>query len=67
MIGNIVLLTGATDYLSDGNRVIAVKNGHELLSRATGVSFFPFPIARKKRLTEICRPAAQSVPSAAPT
>ncbi|OKL61180.1 hypothetical protein UA08_03603 [Talaromyces atroroseus] len=33
---NVVLLTGSTDYLSDGNRVIAVKNGHELLSRATG-------------------------------
>jgi hydroxyethylthiazole kinase-like sugar kinase family protein len=47
MIGNIVLLTGATDYLSDGNRVIAVKNGHELLSRATGVSFFPFPMAKR--------------------
>uniref|UniRef100_A0A093XQ38 hydroxyethylthiazole kinase n=2 Tax=Talaromyces marneffei PM1 TaxID=1077442 RepID=A0A093XQ38_TALMA len=33
---NIVLLTGKIDYLSDGNRVIAVKNGHELLSKATG-------------------------------
>lgn len=36
--GNIVLLTGAVDYLSDGNRVIAVENGHEILGRATGVS-----------------------------
>ncbi|KAI9367213.1 Hydroxyethylthiazole kinase family-domain-containing protein [Aspergillus egyptiacus] len=33
---NIVLLTGATDYLSDGERVIAVENGHELLGQVTG-------------------------------
>lgn len=40
-IGNIVLITGTVDYLSDGQRVIAVKNGHELLSKATGVSYAP--------------------------
>ncbi|KAL4929896.1 uncharacterized protein BDV17DRAFT_281085 [Aspergillus undulatus] len=33
---NIVLLTGATDYLSDGERVVAVENGHELLGQVTG-------------------------------
>ncbi|CAL5875202.1 uncharacterized protein PFLUO_LOCUS9506 [Penicillium psychrofluorescens] len=33
---NIVLLTGATDYLSDGERVIAVENGHPLLGQVTG-------------------------------
>jgi hydroxyethylthiazole kinase-like sugar kinase family protein len=34
---NIVLLTGAVDYVSDGERVIAVENGHELLGQVTGV------------------------------
>ncbi|PLB41783.1 bifunctional hydroxyethylthiazole kinase/thiamine-phosphate diphosphorylase [Aspergillus candidus] len=33
---NIVLLTGAIDYLSDGERVYAVENGHELLGEVTG-------------------------------
>ncbi|KAB8219944.1 Hydroxyethylthiazole kinase family-domain-containing protein [Aspergillus novoparasiticus] len=33
---NLVLLTGAVDYLSDGERVIAVENGHELLGQVTG-------------------------------
>ncbi|OJJ50565.1 hypothetical protein ASPZODRAFT_126451 [Penicilliopsis zonata CBS 506.65] len=33
---NIVLLTGAVDYLSDGERVIAVENGHEYLGQVTG-------------------------------
>lgn len=33
---NIVLMTGATDYVSDGRRTIAVKNGHEYLGRITG-------------------------------
>ncbi|PWY80495.1 TMP-TENI-domain-containing protein [Aspergillus heteromorphus CBS 117.55] len=32
----LVLLTGATDYLSDGERVVAVENGHELLGQVTG-------------------------------
>lgn len=35
---NVVLLTGAVDYLSDGERVFAVENGHELLGQVTGVS-----------------------------
>jgi thiamine-phosphate diphosphorylase/hydroxyethylthiazole kinase len=33
-----VLMTGAIDYLSDGERVIAVENGHHYLSQVTGVS-----------------------------
>ncbi|EAW06397.1 bifunctional hydroxyethylthiazole kinase/thiamine-phosphate diphosphorylase [Aspergillus clavatus NRRL 1] len=33
---NVVLLTGAVDYLSDGERVIAVENGHEYLGQVTG-------------------------------
>ncbi|RDW93810.1 bifunctional hydroxyethylthiazole kinase/thiamine-phosphate diphosphorylase [Aspergillus mulundensis] len=33
---NIVLLTGAVDYLSDGERVVTVENGHELLGQVTG-------------------------------
>lgn len=30
-------MTGAVDYLSDGERVISVDNGHELLGQVTGV------------------------------
>ncbi|KAJ5669052.1 hypothetical protein N7462_010122 [Penicillium macrosclerotiorum] len=33
---NVVLLTGAVDYLSDGDRVIAVENGHPYLGQVTG-------------------------------
>ncbi|KAJ6131284.1 hypothetical protein N7523_001744 [Penicillium sp. IBT 18751x] len=33
---NIVLMTGAVDYLSDGERVIAVENGHHYLGQVTG-------------------------------
>ncbi|KAJ5084109.1 hypothetical protein NUU61_008688 [Penicillium alfredii] len=33
---NVVLLTGATDYVSDGERVIAVDNGHPYLGQVTG-------------------------------
>ncbi|EPQ30354.1 uncharacterized protein PFL1_01880 [Pseudozyma flocculosa PF-1] len=32
----LVLLSGKTDYLSDGQRVVACDNGHELLGRITG-------------------------------
>lgn len=31
-------MTGTIDYLSDGERVIAVENGHPYLSQVTGVS-----------------------------
>lgn len=33
---NIVLMTGATDFVSDGHRTFAVSNGHEVLGRVTG-------------------------------
>ncbi|KAK1598734.1 hydroxyethylthiazole kinase [Colletotrichum navitas] len=33
---NVVLMTGATDYVSDGGRTFAVENGHELLGQITG-------------------------------
>ncbi|ODM21147.1 hypothetical protein SI65_04200 [Aspergillus cristatus] len=33
---NIILMTGTVDYLSDGERVIAIENGHELLGQVTG-------------------------------
>jgi thiamine-phosphate diphosphorylase/hydroxyethylthiazole kinase len=34
--GAVVLLTGATDVLSDGRRTLRVDNGHELLNMITG-------------------------------
>ena len=33
---NVVVMTGATDFVSDGDRTFAVSNGHELLGRITG-------------------------------
>lgn len=36
-IGNLILMTGAVDYLSDGERVIAIENGHSYLGQVTGV------------------------------
>jgi thiamine-phosphate diphosphorylase/hydroxyethylthiazole kinase len=33
---NIVLMTGPTDFVSDGQRTFAISNGHELLGRVTG-------------------------------
>ncbi|KAG9229209.1 Hydroxyethylthiazole kinase family-domain-containing protein [Amylocarpus encephaloides] len=33
---NVVVMTGATDFLSDGQRTFAVNNGHELLGAITG-------------------------------
>ncbi|KFY37754.1 hypothetical protein V495_06973, partial [Pseudogymnoascus sp. VKM F-4514 (FW-929)] len=33
---NVVLMTGSTDYVSDGRRTFAIKNGHEYLGRITG-------------------------------
>uniref|UniRef100_L2FYH6 Thiamine biosynthetic bifunctional n=1 Tax=Colletotrichum fructicola (strain Nara gc5) TaxID=1213859 RepID=L2FYH6_COLFN len=33
---NVVLMTGKTDYVSDGVRTFAVENGHELLGQITG-------------------------------
>ncbi|CZR61587.1 probable hydroxyethylthiazole kinase [Phialocephala subalpina] len=34
--GNIIVMTGATDFISDGVRTFAISNGHELLGRITG-------------------------------
>lgn len=36
MLGCIIVLTGETDYISDGQTVIKLSNGHELLGRITG-------------------------------
>ena len=33
---NVVLMTGKTDYLSDGERTYAIKNGHHYLGNITG-------------------------------
>ncbi|KAF2215227.1 hypothetical protein CERZMDRAFT_65548 [Cercospora zeae-maydis SCOH1-5] len=33
---NVVLMTGATDVISDGRRAITISNGHELLGEITG-------------------------------
>ncbi|KAI9823535.1 MAG: hypothetical protein M1819_001336 [Sarea resinae] len=33
---NVVLMTGKTDYLSDGERTYAISNGHEYLGNITG-------------------------------
>jgi thiamine-phosphate diphosphorylase/hydroxyethylthiazole kinase len=31
-----VVMTGPTDYVSDGRSVILLKNGHEILGKITG-------------------------------
>jgi hydroxyethylthiazole kinase len=36
MLGCVVAVTGATDHVSDGERVVAVANGHELLGTVSG-------------------------------
>ena len=33
---NVILMTGTTDYLSDGERTYAIKNGHSYLGSITG-------------------------------
>ena len=35
-LGTIVSVTGATDHVSDGERVVAVSNGHELMGTVSG-------------------------------
>ena len=35
-LGVVVSVTGAVDHVSDGRRVLAVANGHELLTQVTG-------------------------------
>jgi hydroxyethylthiazole kinase len=34
--GTIVAVTGATDYVTDGDSMLAIANGHPLLTRVTG-------------------------------
>ena len=36
MLGTVAAVTGPTDYVSDGERLIAVSNGHELLGMVSG-------------------------------
>ena len=36
-LGTVVAVTGQTDYITDGSRVVAVDNGHPLMSRVTGM------------------------------
>ena len=35
-LGPVVSVTGPVDYVSDGDRVLAIANGHELLATVTG-------------------------------
>lgn len=35
--GAVVAVTGAVDYVTDGTRVIAIENGHPLMTRVTGL------------------------------
>ena len=35
-LGSVVSVTGPTDHVSDGERVIAIQNGHELLGTVSG-------------------------------
>jgi hydroxyethylthiazole kinase len=36
ILGTVAAVTGSTDHISDGERVIAVSNGHELLGTVSG-------------------------------
>jgi hydroxyethylthiazole kinase len=36
-LGTVVAVTGRTDYITDGARVLAVDNGHPLMARVTGM------------------------------
>ena len=35
-LGNVVAITGATDYVSDGKTVLAVGNGHPIMGKVVG-------------------------------
>jgi hydroxyethylthiazole kinase len=35
--GAIVAVTGATDYVTDGTRMLAIANGHPMMTRVTGM------------------------------
>ncbi|MFL5351528.1 hydroxyethylthiazole kinase [Archangium sp.] len=36
-LGTVVAVTGKTDYVTDGERMVAVDNGHALMARVTGM------------------------------
>ncbi|WP_257461831.1 hydroxyethylthiazole kinase [Archangium lipolyticum] len=36
-LGTVVAVTGRTDFITDGSRVVAVENGHPLMPRVTGM------------------------------
>lgn len=36
-IGAVVAVTGAVDYVTDGARVVAIRNGHPMMARVTGM------------------------------
>jgi hydroxyethylthiazole kinase len=35
--GSLVAMTGAIDYVTDGERVVAIHNGHPMMARVTGL------------------------------
>lgn len=36
LLNTVVVVSGKTDYISDGNKIISINNGHEMLTRVTG-------------------------------
>lgn len=36
-LGTVVAVSGPTDYLTDGTRLLALSNGHQLMTKVTGV------------------------------
>lgn len=36
-MGVVVAMTGVTDYVTDGRRVVAIPNGHPMMARVTGL------------------------------
>jgi hydroxyethylthiazole kinase len=36
-VGTTVAVTGATDYVTDGARTVAIRNGHPMMTRVTGL------------------------------
>lgn len=56
-------MTGAVDYLSDGERVIAVENGHPYLGQVTGVCHTKVSIECIQETDDVfTRPAAPLAP-----
>jgi Hydroxyethylthiazole kinase family len=54
ILGNVVVVTGKDDVISDGARTIVVSNGHPMLSQITGVlSLSPF-VKLVRMCTRVC-------------